>query len=84
MTTVSLLIAAIADFIKENAVEIDTSFTKLQNYYLINPEEDNELRYKLLLTRRDKDTYINLLKGILGPRGCHNASLKTMTSLKVR
>lgn len=64
LTTVSLLIAAIADFIKENAVEIDTSFTKLQNYYLINPEEDNELRYKLLLTRRDKDTYINLLKGI--------------------
>ena len=27
-------------------------------------DRDNELRYKLLLTRRDKDTYINLLKGI--------------------
>ena len=64
LTTISLLIMAIADFIKENNIEIDTNFTKLQNYYLINPEEDNELRYKLLLTRRDKETYINLLKGI--------------------
>lgn len=64
LTTVSLLIMAIADFIKDNDIEIDTSFTKLQNYYLINSEEDNELRYKLLLTRRDKETYINLLKGI--------------------
>lgn len=64
LTTISLLIMAIADFIKDNNIEIDTNFTKLQNYYLINPEEDNELRYKLLLTRRDKETYINLLKGI--------------------
>lgn len=64
LTTVSLLILAIADFIKDDDIEIDTSFTKLQNYYLINSEEDNELRYKLLLTRKDKETYINLLKGI--------------------
>lgn len=64
LTTVSLLIIALANFINENDVEIDTSFTKLQNYYLLNAEEDNELRYKLLLTRKDKETYINLLKGI--------------------
>lgn len=64
LTTVSLLIIALAEFIKENEVSIDTNFTKLQNYYLLNSEEENELRYKLLLTRRDKDTLINLIKGI--------------------
>lgn len=64
LTTVSLLIAALAEFIKDNEVGIDTNFTKLQNYYLLNPEEESELRYKLLLTRRDKETLINLVKGV--------------------
>ena len=64
LTTVSILIAAIADFIKDNDVEIETSYTKLQNYYLLNAEEEGNLRYKLLLTRRDKETLIDLIKGI--------------------
>jgi len=64
LTTVSLLILALANFIKENEVEIDTNATKLLNYYLLNAEEEKELRYKLLLTRRDKETFINLIKGI--------------------
>ncbi|MCD1119130.1 GmrSD restriction endonuclease domain-containing protein [Chryseobacterium turcicum] len=64
LTTVSLLILALAKFIKENPVDIDTNATKLLNYYMVNAEEENELRYKLLLTRRDKETFINLVKGI--------------------
>lgn len=64
LTTISLLIAALAEFIKDNKVDIDTNFTKLQNYYLLNAEEESELRYKLLLTRRDKETLINIIKGI--------------------
>lgn len=64
LTTISLLIAALAEFVRDNQVDIDTNFTKLQNYYLLNAEEDSELRYKLLLTRRDKDTLINIIKGI--------------------
>lgn len=64
LTTITLLIAAISEFIKNNDVEIDTNFRKLRNYYLINAEEDNDLRYKLLLTRKDKRTLINLLDGI--------------------
>lgn len=64
LTTVSLMIAAIAEFVKENDIEIETSFTKLQNYYLLNAEEEGNLRYKLLLTRRDKETLIDLIKGI--------------------
>jgi uncharacterized protein with ParB-like and HNH nuclease domain/predicted transport protein len=64
LTTVSLLIAALAEFIKENNVEIDTEYKKLRNYYLLNAEEDNDLRYKLLLTRGDRNTLINIIKGI--------------------
>ncbi|MBS0647234.1 MAG: DUF262 domain-containing protein [Verrucomicrobia bacterium] len=64
ITTVSLLIAALAEFIKDNETGIDTNFSKLQNYYLLNPEEESELRYKLLLTKRDKETFINIVKGV--------------------
>jgi uncharacterized protein with ParB-like and HNH nuclease domain/predicted transport protein len=64
LTTISLLIAALAEFIKDNVVDIDTNFTKLQNYYLLNAEEEGELRYKLLLTRRDKGTLINIIQGV--------------------
>lgn len=64
LTTISLLIAALAEFINENKVDIDTNYTKLQNYYLLNAEEEGELRYKLLLTRRDKETLINIIKGV--------------------
>jgi len=64
LTTISLMIAALAEFVRDNKVDIDTSFTKLQNYYLLNAEEESELRFKLLLTRRDKETLINIIKGV--------------------
>lgn len=64
LTTISLLIAALAEFVRDHNVDIDTNFTKLQNYYLLNAEEDGELRYKLLLTRRDKEALINIIKGV--------------------
>ncbi|MFN0278078.1 MAG: DUF262 domain-containing protein [Pyrinomonadaceae bacterium] len=62
LTTISLLIAALAEFIENNPTEIDTTPTKLRNYYLLNAEEDTELQFKLLLTRRDKVTLKNVLK----------------------
>lgn len=64
LTTISLMIAALAEFVRDKQVDIDTNFTKLQNYYLLNAEEEGELRYKLLLTRRDKDSLINIIKGV--------------------
>tara|TARA_B110000259_G_C14021025_1_gene403067 strand:+ start:974 stop:3055 length:2082 start_codon:yes stop_codon:yes gene_type:complete len=69
LTTISLMIAALAEFIRDNQVDIDTNFTKLQNYYLLNAEEEGDLRYKLLLTRRDKETLINIIKGVPLPNG---------------
>jgi len=64
LTTITLLIAALAEFLNENESGLETSPTKLQNYYLFNAEEEGDLRYKLLLTRGDKETLINILKGI--------------------
>lgn len=67
LTTISLLIAALVDFLKENTIEIDTTYSKLRNYYLFNSQEEDELQYKLLLTKRDKETYLNVIKGIEQP-----------------
>lgn len=64
LTTITLLVAALAEFIQEHPGLIETNATKLKNYYLLNAEEEGELYYKLLLTRRDKQTLIELLRGI--------------------
>jgi len=79
LTTISIMIAALAEFIRDNTVDIDTNFTKLQNYYLLNPEEEGDLRYKLLLTRRDKDSLISVIKGV--PLGS-DASLRVADNFK--
>lgn len=68
LTTVSLLIAAMAEFLQhDEGTRIDTIAIKLKNYYLLNAEESGDLRYKLLLTRKDKETLINLLKNVPPP-----------------
>tara|TARA_R110002167_G_scaffold159918_1_gene355643 strand:- start:1741 stop:3819 length:2079 start_codon:yes stop_codon:yes gene_type:complete len=64
LTTITLLLAALAEFVADNAGLLETSATKLKNYYLFNAEEEGELRYKLLLTRRDKQPLMDLLQGI--------------------
>ncbi len=75
LTTVSLLVAALAHFIKEKGISIDTTPTKLQNYYLLNADEDGGLHFKLLLTRRDKETIKALIKGNPLPK---DASLRVV------
>lgn len=64
LTTITLMIAALAEFVRDNKVDIDTNYTKLQNYYLLNAEEEGDLRFKLLLTRKDKDSLMNIIKGV--------------------
>ena len=61
LTTLSLLILALSRAIKKSGSEIGITPKKLSNYYLFNADEDNELRYKLLLTYHDKNTLIQLL-----------------------
>lgn len=62
LTTLSLLLLALGKAIEERSSEIDISPRQLSNYYLFNADEEDELRYKQLLTRHDKDTLIQLLE----------------------
>jgi uncharacterized protein with ParB-like and HNH nuclease domain len=62
LTTITMLIAVLAEFVKDHSCEIETSHTKLQNYSLFKAEEDGELYFKLLSTRRDKQTIESQIK----------------------
>ena len=63
LTTLSLLLSALGRAIELRSVKIDITRRKLENYYLFNADEEDEYRYKQLLTRRDSNTLIQLLEG---------------------
>lgn len=63
LTTLSILLAALGQAVKQSGRELKITEKKIQNYYLLNNDEDNELRYKLLLTQSDKETLIRLAAG---------------------
>ena len=56
LTTVMLLIAALAKALGETEPVDGFSRRKLRNYYLLNPEETGERHFKLLLSQTDKTT----------------------------
>jgi uncharacterized protein with ParB-like and HNH nuclease domain/predicted transport protein len=62
LTTVTLLIAALANAIGDNELFEGFSRRKLRNYYLLNPEEDREMHFKLILSQADKQSLINILE----------------------
>ena len=63
MTTLSLLMIALRDYLKENGVgdEVDQSIT---NLILKNPSRKGDDAYKMLLTDTDKDVMIKLIEGV--------------------
>ncbi|MFA5816351.1 MAG: DUF262 domain-containing protein [Bacteroidales bacterium] len=63
LTTISLILIVLIKVIRENNLEIEIPEKKIRNYYLINSEEEGQLKYKLILTRKDSETLINLLEG---------------------
>jgi uncharacterized protein with ParB-like and HNH nuclease domain/predicted transport protein len=63
LTTLSILLAALGQAIKQSGRELKITEKKIQNYYLLNNEEEDELRYKLLLTHSDKETLMRLVEG---------------------
>lgn len=65
ITTLTLLISAFANFLKENPNENIGSSENLVNYYILNDKEKGEKRYKLLLTRDDKSTLIKIIDNLL-------------------
>jgi len=63
LTTVSLIIEALARSMAEGEEPLDGfSATKLRSYYLLNPLEEGERGYKLILTQTDKQTLLSLLQ----------------------
>ena len=63
LTTISLLLIAMSRRMKEQNYEGEISSRKILNYYLLNSDEEGELKYKLILTRTDKSTLIDMIDG---------------------
>ncbi len=61
LTTICLFLAALGEYSEDR--EADITRRRIRNYFLINNEEEGNLRYKLLLTRSDKDTLLALIEG---------------------
>lgn len=62
LTTVSLLLEALARQLGDDEPMDGFSAKKLRNYYLLNPLEEEDRRYKLLLTQNDKDSLLALVQ----------------------
>ncbi len=60
LTTVSLIIEALARNIGNTEPFEGFSAKKLRNYYLLNPLEEGDRHYKLLLSQTDKDSLVAL------------------------
>ena len=63
LTTVSLLLTALAEAVAETEPFDGFSQRKIRNYYLLNPEETGERHFKLLLSQTDKATLTALVGG---------------------
>ena len=57
LTTITLLISALANFLNKNPNEdMEVNAKQLVNYYLINVTEDGDLKYKIKLNNPDNKT----------------------------
>lgn len=63
LTTAMLMIEALCRHLGDTEPIDGFSARKLRNYYLLNPLEDGERAYKLLLTQTDKESLLAILRG---------------------
>jgi uncharacterized protein with ParB-like and HNH nuclease domain/predicted transport protein len=61
LTTISLLLEALARSLGADEPLDGFSARKIRNYYLVNPEENGDDYYKLILTQTDKETLRSLV-----------------------
>lgn len=61
LTTLMLLLHALAQTIEARGVEAQISPAEIVSSYLLNTHRSGDLRYKLLLTQRDRDTFIRII-----------------------
>jgi len=70
LTTVTLLLEALAQALGDKEPVDGFSAIKLRRYYLLNELETGERRYKLILSQTDKTSLIALLEGQPQPDPC--------------
>lgn len=81
LTTVTLLIIALANALGDTEEPVEGfSQRKLRNYYLLNPDEDGEQHYKLILSQTDKDSLLAILDKTDRPR---DYSIRVTENLKL-
>ncbi|MBD2472366.1 DUF262 domain-containing protein [Nostoc sp. FACHB-145] len=80
LTTATLLIAALANALGDTEPVDGFSQRKLRNYYLLNPEEDGEQHYKLILSQTDKASLIAILNRSEQPK---DYSIRVTENLKL-
>lgn len=68
LTTVTLLLAALAKAIRETEPMEGFSAQMLRGYYLLNPLERGERRFKLVLSQTDKATLIAIVESLDQPQ----------------
>ena len=61
LTTVTLLLAALAKAVADSEPFDGFSQRKIKNYFLVNPEESGERHFKLLLSQTDKDSLTSIV-----------------------
>ncbi|RAL22069.1 DUF262 and DUF1524 domain-containing protein [Thermoflavimicrobium daqui] len=63
LTTISLFLTAFAHILEAGEKECTMiSAKKVRNYYLFNADEEDEMKYKMYLTRKDRDTFIQIIE----------------------
>lgn len=64
LTTLSLLIAALCNYIKDNKIQTELNPDKWISYYLSNDKEEGDEKYKLVLTQSDKNTLFKIVSNL--------------------
>jgi uncharacterized protein with ParB-like and HNH nuclease domain/predicted transport protein len=62
LATVSLLLEALARHLADTEPVDGFSAKKIRSYYLLNPLEEDDRRFKMLLTQTDKETLVSLVQ----------------------
>lgn len=75
LTTLTILLEALARTLGENEPLDGFSEKKIRNKYLSNPDENDERHYKLLLSDTDKDSLMALIRGADLPKN-HSLRIK--------
>ncbi|GAA8308438.1 DUF262 and DUF1524 domain-containing protein [Helicobacter pylori] len=82
LTTITLLLIALRNYLNDEYEFLEKfSHQKIQNRYLINSDEKDDKRFKLILSEPDKDTLLSLIDE--NRRKPSEPSLKIMENFKL-